>query len=510
MIPKPPFLKDLTPEQEISEFQRLRPRLAEVWDALTMREEEPHTAVVVPSLTLDQSELRKISGASFYEERLLFLLIRLRNPRARMVYVTSQPIHPIILEYYLQFLAGIPASHARSRLTLLCADDASPRSLTEKILERPRLIERIRAGINDPQRAYLTVFNSTPFERKLAVLLGIPLNGCDPQLASLGTKSGSRKAFREAEVALPEGFEDLHTLHEITEALAELRARRPGIKRAVVKLDESFSGEGNAIFRYPASESRAALGEALQQVEFSVASETPEAYFDKMAQMGGIVEEFIEGQEKHSPSAQLRIGPRGDVLLISTHDQILGGPSGQVFLGCRFPARDEYRMAIQEASLRIGQVLSAHGVVSRFGVDFLVYRDSPDAAWQTRALEINLRMGGTTHPYLALQFLTGGSLDPQTGLFLSPSGHSKYYKATDNLYSPRYRGLLPEDLVDLLTVNKLHYSHGSESGVLFHLIGALSEFGKLGLTAIANSPAQVDELYAHTLEVLDKETAYGH
>ena len=509
MIPKPPFPWDLTPEQEIAEFQRLKPRLAEVWDALVMREEEPHTAVVVPSLTLDQSELRKISGASFYEERLLFLLIRLRNPRARMVYVTSQPIHPIILEYYLQFLAGIPASHARSRLTLLCADDASPRSLTEKILERPRLIERIRAGIMDPQRAYLTVFNSTPLERKLAVLLGIPLNGCDPQLARLGTKSGSRKLFREAEVPLPEGFEDLHTTHEIVEALAELRAKRPGIRRAVLKLDESFSGEGNALFRYPASDSRNALAEALRQVEFAVATETSEAYFDKLAKMGGIAEEFIEAEEKLSPSAQLRIGPRGDVLPISTHDQILGGPSGQVFLGCRFPARDDYRLGIQEAGERVGQQLSAQGVVSRFGVDFLVHRDAADQPWKTTALEINLRMGGTTHPYLALQFLTGGSLDTASGLFLAPSGQAKYYKATDNLYSDRYRGLLPEDLVDLLTVNKLHYSHGSESGVLFHLIGALSEFGKLGLTAIANSPAQVDELYAHTLEVLDRETAYG-
>ncbi len=510
MIPKPPFARDLTPEQEIAEFQRLKPRLAEVWDALTMREEEPHTAVVVPSLTLDQSELRKISGASFYEERLLFLLIRLRNPRARMVYVTSQPIHPIILEYYLQFLAGIPASHARSRLTLLCADDASTRSLTEKILERPRLVERIRAGIVDPQRAYLTVFNSTPLERRLAVLLGIPLNGCDPQLARLGTKSGSRKLFREAEVALPEGFEDLHTAHEIVEALAELRSRRPGIRRAVLKLDESFSGEGNALYRYPESSSRAALGEALRQVEFAVATETHEAYFDKLARMGGIVEEFIEAEEKMSPSAQLRIGPRGDVYAISTHDQILGGPSGQVFLGCRFPARDDYRLAIQAAGQRVGMQLSAQGVVSRFGVDFLVHRDAPEAPWTTTALEINLRMGGTTHPYLALQFLTGGSLDPETGLFRAPSGQAKYYKATDNLYSDRYRGLLPEDLVDLLTVNKLHYSHGTESGVLFHLIGALSEFGKLGLTAIANSPAQVDELYAHTLEVLDRETAYGH
>jgi hypothetical protein len=509
MIPKPPFARDLTPEQEIAEFERLKPRLAEVWDALTMREEEPHTSVVVPSLTLDQSELRKISGASFYEERLLFLLIRLRNPRARMVYVTSQPIHPVILEYYLQFLAGIPASHARSRLTLLCADDASPRSLTEKVLERPRLIERIRAGILDPSRAYLTVFNATPAERKLSVLLGVPLNGCDPRLCHLGTKSGGRKVFRDAGVDLPVGFEDLHTPHELEEALVELRVRRPGLRRAVIKLDHSFSGEGNAIFRYPGSDSRTALQEALRLVEFSIPTETNEAYFDKLARMGGIVEEFVDSPEKHSPSAQMRISPHGEVQPISTHDQILGGPSGQVFLGCRFPARDEYRMDVQEAGLKIGRVLAGHGVVSRFGVDFLVHRERPEDAWRTSALEINLRMGGTTHPFLALQFLTGGQIDPASGLFLSPTGHAKYYKATDNLSSERYRGLLPEDLVEILTFNKMHYSHGSESGVLFHLIGAVSEFGKLGLTAIANSHAEADELYAHTLDILERETVYG-
>src|SRR5258706_8853953 len=237
MIPKPPFARDLTPEDEIARFELLKPRLDEVWQALVDRDEEPYTSVVVPSLTLDQSELRKLPGASFYEERLLFLLIRLRNPRARMVYVTSQAVHPIILEYYLQFLAGIPASHARSRLTLLCADDASPRSLTEKILERPRLIERIRAGIVDPSRTYLTVFNSTPLERRLAVLIGVPLNGVDPRLSHLGTKSGSRKIFREAGVNLPLGFEDLNDRSQIEESLEHLRASRPGIRKAVVKLD---------------------------------------------------------------------------------------------------------------------------------------------------------------------------------------------------------------------------------------------------------------------------------
>jgi hypothetical protein len=508
MLPKPPLPSDLTLEQEIEAFELLKPRLQELWDTVTMQQEEPHTSVVVPSLTLDQAELKKLPGVSFYEERLLFLLIRLRNPRGRMVYITSQPIHPMILEYYFQFLAGVPASHARARLTLLCAHDGSPRSLTEKILERPRLIERIRAGIHDRTRAYLTVFNSTPLERKLAVLLGIPLNGVDPKLTHLGSKSGSRKVFREAGVHLPAGVEDLRSEHEVENALLDLRDKRPGIRRAVIKLNDSFSGEGNALFRYPEGIRRSDAQDQLRQIEFSVPTETPPLYFEKLARMGGVVEEFIEAPEKFSPSAQVRLSPGGDVSLISTHDQILGGPTGQVFLGSSFPAHEDYRLKIHEVALTIGKVLASYGVVSRFGVDFLVWRQPPEDDWKVTALEINLRMGGTTHPYLALQFLTGGQLDQATGLFLSPTGHAKYYRATDNLKSDSYRGLLPEDLIEILTFNKLHYSHGSESGVLFHLIGALSEFGKLGLTAIGNSREEVNELYVRTLTVLDNETRY--
>lgn len=515
MIPHRPFVRDLTLEQELAEFERLQQHLPELWSGLTSPLEEgaPVTSVVVPSLNLDQAELRKLTGVSFYEERLLFLLIRLRNPRARMVYVTSQPVHPLVLEYYFQFLAGIPASHARARLTLLCAYDASPRSLTEKILERPRLLERIRAGIGDPSRAYLTVFNSTPMERRLSVMLGIPLNGLDPQLTHLGTKSGSRKVFREAGVPLPEGFEDLGSEPEVVEALAELKSRKPALRRAVVKLDDSFSGEGNALFRYPEGVEKPTgeqLRGALSELELTVPWETRETYFEKFTRMGGVVEEFLEGTDKRSPSAQLRVGPRGELIPLSTHDQILGGSTGQVFLGCSFPADDAYRRQIQEAALRIAEVLRDKGVVSRFAIDFLVWRDAPESdRWQLSALEINLRMGGTTHPYLALQFLTGGGLDPNTGLFHSMSGQPKYYRATDNLSSESYRGLLPDDLIEILTDNKLHYNHGTETGVLFHLIGALSEFGKLGMTAIANSRGEVESLYQHALDVLDREAGSG-
>jgi hypothetical protein len=180
-----------------------------------------------------------------------------------------------------------------------------------------------------------------------------------------------------------------------------------------------------------------------------------------------------------------------------------------VFLGCRFPADDDYRVDVQAAGLRIGEVLARRGVVSRFGIDFMAVRDGPADAWRTYAIEINLRLGGTTHPFLALRFLTGGELDLPTGQYLSASGRPKFYRATDNLHSPRYRGLLPEDLIEILTINRLGFDQPRESGVLFHLIGAVSQYGKLGLTAVGNSHAEVDDLYERTLSVLEAETAYG-
>jgi hypothetical protein len=157
----------------------------------------------------------------------------------------------------------------------------------------------------------------------------------------------------------------------------------------------------------------------------------------------------------------------------------------------------------------VGAVLAEKGVVSRFGIDFLVRRPPTGRNWEIFALEINLRIGGTTHPFLALQFLTGGQLDPETGLFLSPRGLTKFYRSTDNLKSEDYRGLGPEDLLDILTSNRLHYSQSSETGVLFHMIGAISQFGKVGLTVIGNNRPEVDQLYESVIAVLHRETEYS-
>jgi hypothetical protein len=231
--------------EQQQQFRQLQAKLREWWQSAD-QQQEACDVLVVPSLSLDQEELRKVKGVHYYEERLLFSLIRLHNPRTRLIYVTSQPIHPNTIDYYLQLLPGVPISHARERLLLFCTYDTSDQALTQKILKRPRLVSRIRQALRQEQ-AYMTCFNSTPLERELAVQLGVPLLGVDPDLLYWGTKSGSREIFAEALLSFPDGSALVQTADELAEVAAELWERQPQLQRIVVKLNEGFSGGGNAL-----------------------------------------------------------------------------------------------------------------------------------------------------------------------------------------------------------------------------------------------------------------------
>ena len=493
--------------EELARFRNLQAEFARSFPSVFEDPAIPRTVLIIPSLTLDQQVMAKISGVHHYEERMLCLLLLLRMPRTRVIYVTSMPISETIIDYYLHLLPGVPGVHARSRLTLISCDDASAVALTRKILARPRVLDRIREAIGDAASAHMTCFTVTELERNLALTLRLPIYGCDPSLAHWGTKSGSRKIFREVDIDLPLGFEDLGDENDIAWALAELKGRNPGLHKAVVKLNEGFSGEGNAVFEFANAPSHALLvgwiKARLPALGFEARHMNWELYKEKLVSMGGIVEEFVLGAVKRSPSAQFRVNPVGAVDAVSTHDQVLGGANGQIFLGCRFPADQDYRLDIQARGAKVARALAGKGVLGRFGVDFISVQESD--GWRHFAIEINLRKGGTTHPFLMLQFLTDGRYDPETGEFLTPAGQPRCYCASDNLESERYRGLTPYDLIDIAVMNGLHFHAATGEGVAFHLIGALSEFGKLGLVCIGRTPERADSLYQSTVEVLDRE-----
>ncbi len=272
-------------------------------------------------------------------------------------------------------------------------------------------------------------------------------------------------------------------------------------------MNDGFSGDGNAIFRYPApageiNEKDIEL-ELLQNLTPVAKDVSRELFFEKFNYMGGIVEVFLEGEIKTSPSAQCVINPNGTIDIVSTHDQLLGGDDGQIFIGAIFPADEAYNVAFATEARKIAEALREKGALGRFAIDFLSVKQD-DGNWKNFAIEINLRKGGTTHPFLMLQFLTNGSYNAATGKFITAGGNERFYFSSDNVRSENYKGLTPHDLIDIAMYHSLMYDGAAQEGVMFHLVGALSEFGKLGLVCIG-SPQRAKEFYDKVLQVLDHE-----
>jgi len=491
-------------------FEELQRKLVPLWKSIERLNQDEQTIVVVPSLTVDTA-IEQGSELQAYEERFLFLLFLLRQPRARMVYVTSQAINPSVVDYYLDLLPGVISSHARKRLFLVAPLDGSARPLSEKVLERPRLLRRIRELIVDPDRAHLVPYNTTDLERRLAVELGIPMYGADPKFFPLGTKTGCRRLFAEEGIPHPVGREGLSSLADAVAAIVELRGEQPRLRQVLLKLNEGVSGEGNALVDLAglpepgSAEEARAVEERIRAMRFETAGAAFESYLAKLEQRGAVVEERIVGEELRSPSVQLRVTPLGRVELLSTHDQLLGGPSGQSYLGCVFPADASYAAAITREAAKIGERVAREGVIGRFALDFVTVRR--DGRWEPYAIELNLRKGGTTHPFLTLQFLTDGAYDSETAVFTAPSGRQKCFVASDHVENDAYRGLTPDDLFDIVARRGLHFDQSRQTGVVFHMLAALAEHGRVGLTAVGDSHEEADEVYRRALAVLDEEAA---
>lgn len=456
---------------------------------LSIFEPNEGTLVVIPSLSLPQDELRRITGALCYEERLLFLLLTLRQPDVEVVYLSSAPVDTAIVDYYLGFLDD--PDEARTRLQMISLDDPHTGPLTVSLLRRPDVVARIRAALGRTAGAWMVPFVVSEAEERLAEILGLPIYGPATSLAHLGSKSGGRMIAEEAGVPMARGFADLRSLTEVEHAA---RALSPSAK-LMVKLNNSYSGLGNAVVIKDERPLTAC------HTSFSAADENWTTFAEKIAERGAVIEEFIEDRPLYSPSALARITPGGAYDVVATHEQLLGGPNGDLYQGCAFPARPEYRAQVGECAERIARVLAGRGVVGLFGMDFFAVKT--DAGYRALLCEINLRIGGTTHPFGAALLTTGASYDPGTGTLVH-GGRSKYYVATDNCTAACLRGRTPAEVVELIDDRGLGFDREARTGNVLHLLGAVPEYGKLGFTSIGDSAEEAAELHQRTLRALNQ------
>jgi hypothetical protein len=463
------------------------------------RSSAPGTVVLLPSYSVAGSLL------SHYADRLLLLehrhllhVLTLARTSARMVFVTSGLPTPAVVDYYMALVPAARRRDVRSRLHFFEVPDPSARSVTAKLLDRPDLIGELRRLI-DGAPAYIEPWNVTWDESRLAQLLDLPLYGTPPELWPLGFKSSGRRILRSAGVAVPAGREDVRSADDVAAAVEEIARRDRSATGAVVKIDNSGAGDGNRVLLLGG-------GPPGDVTRRAVASWEP-WYREELAR-GAVVEELVAPPDTTFPSVQGVITPTGAVRVVSTHEQILGGPQRQLYQGCVFPAVRGYASRLAEHGEAVGRRLAGLGALGRFSVDFAA-APTPGGGWQLYGLEINLRTTGTTHPLAALASLAPGRYEPSPGRWRREDGSERCYRSTDNLLLPAWRGNDALGVVDSLGRAGVLFDRASRTGVVLHGFCGLGVDGRLGVTAIGSSDGEAAWLYQQAEHALGAQDPHA-
>ena len=472
-------------------FDELQRKLGPALDANRPGSGIDHVMVTLPSFSVSESMLSHYGDRipSLEHRYLNAVLIAGRITDCRNITVLSRLPDPAIHEYLLKLVPAANRASARDRTTLIEVQDRTNRSVAAKLLDRPDLLAQIRDLVGD-RPALIEPWNVTENEVALALALGIPINGSNPKLRWLGFKSAGRRLMRRAGVPVPFGVEDVRTADDVFGAIHAIRDARPEAPGVVIKHDDSGAGDGNIVLDLEpmasATEPDAWLREQIEGL--------PDWYRTDL-ELGGIVEERIAGARFSSPSAQVDIKPDGRVVVLATHEQVLGGESGQVYLGCRFPADPAYAPELARHAAAIGAELAEAGALGRFSVDFVASAPAGGNNWQVHALEINLRKGGTTHPYAALRNVAPGRYEPESGRWLTADGSTRCYSATDNLVDPAWVGLAPTAVIEAVAEAGLQFDPETGTGVILHMLSGLAIDGRFGLTAIGETPEEAARLH---------------
>jgi hypothetical protein len=449
--------------------------------------------VVLPSYSVGSSLLAHYGQRipALEHRQLLTLLMLPLVPESEIIFVATTNPTERVLEYYLSFVPADRRRDVRARIRLLEVPDPGARSITAKLLDRPDLMARIRS-MTRGRLAYIEPWNVTDLEMAVARHLGLPLNGTPADLWPLGFKSNGRRLMRRAGVPLPAGREDVRCIADALAAAEDIRRRHAGAAGIVIKLDNSGTGDGNRVIRFVDAASPASLQAAVESLE---------PWYLSVLGEGAVVEELITGQQFSSPSVQVDVAPGRGVEVISTHEQILGGPSGQEYLGCRFPADPGYRNQLASYGEAVGKHLADQGAMGRFSVDFAAAR-SASSGWQIHGLEINLRKSGTSHPLSLLHNLVPGQYDFLTGGWSAADGSERCYRSTDSLVDPAWRGRSADDVISAVRSAGLELDPHSGLGSVLHMLIGLDIDGRIGLTTIGRSPSHAEQLHQATVAAI--------
>lgn len=440
--------------------------------------------IFIPSLTMGGLLQEFYSGITHYEERYLYQIFHLKDPKTKLVIVMSEGGSKILKEYFIAQISevlGLLKDDIKKRLKIIEIPNSENTPLIERLLKSKTHINQLKNCIVDKENTYLRYYRVTEQEIELSKILDIPYYGLSPQSFFINGKSGAKELFKKAGVPFPKGSNNLLKVKDVYTNVVKLSESS---KNSLYLLKINNEGAGVGIVELDLNNKEAIS--SYKSFTNHLSSLLPFSFqsFEKAFEKeGGILEEKMVGEKVASPSIQYEIYPSGKIVELSTHLQDMHGTE---YVGALFPAPCSYRHDIAKMGMRIAKQAYMYGAQGKLAIDFIVTKNKGQKKWNIYAIEINARKGGTTHPYNWAINLTNSAYNYKTGL-MSNGHHKIYYYVTDTygLEFPKFKALKEVAFLNSLKDSGLEFNLKTNTGVFVHMLSTLEESNKVGITIIA-------------------------
>uniref|UniRef100_A0A3P8Z9U9 IQ motif containing H n=1 Tax=Esox lucius TaxID=8010 RepID=A0A3P8Z9U9_ESOLU len=426
------------------------------------------TIIHIPSLGYSQSQRFSLKGFDILQNVQMGRLCDVRDDNVEVIYVSPVRLGDDLFQYYSHLIglfqgAAVEPRDAAGprvgtstqapmskRFTILIPDALEDfpthnMCLSSLLKYSPRTLRRIRHLIQGKQ-AYVVGGVTHVDDLAVADELEVPLLGPEPAVAQLySTKSGGRRVFSSAGVAVPPGQWDVYSLQQLHEALARLMTNHILVRRWLFKMDSEMCGRGTAYcdvshlrcftwaqqvysLRGPEMWRKAW---AQESVLVKYLEEVPEwlaryarpvrpscypswtCFLDTFLRHGGVVEAYPPSDSVTCLTVDLFLQPDGKVTMLSCGDQ-LHGPSDLETVGSSVPQNSVTPEDLYSVCLRVGRACLSRCITGHVSLDLATFLDPVTLDQQLWAIDLDLGYSNQLALTQLMLGTTGGSLDCRT------------------------------------------------------------------------------------------------
>ncbi|XP_071965031.1 IQ domain-containing protein H-like [Antedon mediterranea] len=443
----------LTRKQELVNFKVKSEKLQKTWSRLKQLR---RTIIHIPSLGYSQKIRQGINDFNIRQNLQMARLCDLKDDNVDVIYVSPVTINDEILQYYNKLLGlknAVDSGNvenqkdvsSRFKIIIPEAINSFPSHsmcLASYLKYSPRALKRIENLIAGTE-AYIVPGAMHKDDLTISEILGVPILGTEPEVAHLySTKSGSKRVFASAEVDTPPSDYDVYHLQQIHESLAQLVTENLDVKRYLFKLDDEVDGRGIAYCDVIphlkchtwAKKEAERYGEkwkkrwAQEAAYIKIHAEIPgiltkhcrpvntsvfptwSKFLDAFLSQGGVIEACPPSDSVTSLRVNMFIEPTGQILLLSSGDQIHAETPFNCW-GVSVPQSSVEPEDLNNTCYKIGRSCQQRGVVGYMAIDFVTFIDPSSMEQKLWAVDLNLWYDDSLAMTNMMLYLTGGTID---------------------------------------------------------------------------------------------------